>query len=345
MARMSASHLARIATDAVTAGRLADAFAEWLGAPVATFVRDDGGWSVEIHFDAAPEQGTIRNLVRAVAGDGASDTLIFETVSARDWVAASLAQLKPVAAGRFVVHGAHDRAAIAPPRLGIEIEAALAFGTGHHGTTHGCLLAFDRMLKVVPRARLAPAATGGSDSGPVRPSEQRSERKKYRVLDVGTGTGVLAIAAARALRQPVLASDIDGRAVRVARDNARINHVASQIEFLCAPGLSLRRMRERAPYDLVFANILLSPLRLIAAPMRRLLAPHARVILSGLLPAQANAALAAYRTHGLALERRIVLDGWATLVLRFRSSSHWRHPRYELRNRKSTSKPMIPVRF
>jgi ribosomal protein L11 methyltransferase len=286
---MSDSHLARIATDAATAGRLADAFAEWLGAAVAAFERDDGCWNVEIHFDGAPEQGTIRNLVRSVAGAAAGDALVFETVAARDWVAASLAQLKPVAAGRFVVHGAHDRATIPPSRLAIEIEAALAFGTGHHGTTRGCLIAFDRILRA---------------------------RRPRHILDVGTGTGVLAIAAAKALRQAVLASDIDARAVRVARENARTNHVASRIEFLRAPGLSLRSMREHAPYDLVFANILLAPLRLLATPMRRLLAPRACVILSGLLPAQVNAALAAYRAQGLTLERRMVLDGWATLVLR-----------------------------
>jgi ribosomal protein L11 methyltransferase len=287
---MSESHLARIATDAATAGRLADAFADWLGIAVAAFEQEDGCWSVEIHFDGVPEHDRIRDLVRGIAGDDARDALIFETIAPRDWVAASLAQLQPVHAGRFVVHGAHDRALIAPHRIGIEIEAALAFGTGHHGTTRGCLLALDRMLRAHPRP--------------------------LRMLDVGTGSGVLAIAAAKASRCEILASDIDARAVRVAKSNARINHVASHIEFLHAPGLSLRRLYERAPYDLVFANILLGPLRLLAAPMARLLAPGARVILSGLLAAQANAALAAYGAQGLRLERRATLDGWATLVLR-----------------------------
>jgi ribosomal protein L11 methyltransferase len=287
---MSESHLARIATDAATAGRLADAFADWLGVAVAAFEEEDGCWSVEIHFDGVPEHDRIRDLVRGIAGDGARDALMFETIAPRDWVAASLAQLQPVHAGRFVVHGAHDRALIAPHRIGIEIEAALAFGTGHHGTTRGCLLALDRMLRAHPRPQ--------------------------RMLDVGTGSGVLAIAAAKASRCEILASDIDARAVRVAKDNARINHVASHIEFLHAPGLSLRRLYERAPYDLVFANILLGPLRLLAAPMARLLAPGAHVILSGLLAAQANAALAAYGAQGLRLERRTTLDGWATLVLR-----------------------------
>jgi ribosomal protein L11 methyltransferase len=289
MARMSESHLARIATDAATAGRLADAFADWLDAAVAAFEQDGGGWTVEIHFESAPDENKIRDLVQAIAGETAVTGLSFETVAARDWVAASLAELKPVTAGRFVVHGAHDRAAIPSHCVGIEIEAALAFGTGHHGTTRGCLLALDQILRA---------------------------HRPRRILDVGTGTGVLAIAAAKALRHHVLASDIDARAVAVATENARINHVAPLIAVLHTPGLAARRVREHAPYDLVFANILLAPLRLLASPMARLIAPQARVILSGLLATQANAALAAYRSNDFALERRIVLDGWATLVLR-----------------------------
>jgi len=287
---MSESHLARIATDAAAAGRLADAFADWLGAAVAAFEQLGGGWTVEIYFDATPDQAKIRELVQAIAGDAAVQKLSFETIASRDWVASSLAGLKSVSAGRFVVHGAHDRAVIPSHCLGIEIEAALAFGTGHHGTTRGCLLALDRIL--------------------------RARRPPRRVLDVGTGTGVLAIAAAKALRRHVLASDIDARAVAIAIENARINRVAPLIEVLHAPGLAARGVRERAPYDLVFANILLAPLRLLAAPMAKLLAPRARIILSGLLAAQTNAALAAYRAQGLVLERRSVLDGWATLVLR-----------------------------
>jgi ribosomal protein L11 methyltransferase len=286
---MSESHLARIATDAATAGRLADAFADWLDAAVAAFEQDGGGWTVEIHFESAPDENKIRDLVQAIAGETAVTGLSFETVAARDWVAASLAGLNPVAAGRFVVHGAHDRAAIPSHCVGIEIEAALAFGTGHHGTTRGCLLALDQILRA---------------------------HRPRRILDVGTGTGVLAIAAAKALRHHVLASDIDARAVAVATENARINHVAPLIAVLHAPGLAARRVREHAPYDLVFANILLAPLRLLASPMARLIAPQARVSLSGLLATQANAGLAAYRSNDFALERRIVLDGWATLVLR-----------------------------
>jgi ribosomal protein L11 methyltransferase len=203
-------------------------------------------------------------------------------------VQASLAGLAPVEAGRFIIHGAHDRAHVPLNRIGIEIEAALAFGTGHHGTTRGCLLALDRIAK---------------------------ESRPRNILDVGTGSGVLAIAAARALRRPVLASDIDNTAVRAAGDNARRNR-AGAVTVIHAAGLGARLFRQRGPYDLVFANILLGPLQRLAASVATLTAPGARVVLSGLLPAHANAALAAYRAQNLVLERRIDLEGWTTLVLR-----------------------------
>src|SRR5262249_46119121 len=160
MARMSESHLARIATDAATAGRLADAFTDWLGAAVAAFEQGGGDWTGEIHFESAPDENKRRDLVRAIAGASTAAILQVENGAARAWVAASLAGLKPVSAGRFVLHGAHDRAAIPLHCVGIEIEAALAFGTGHHGTTRGCLIAFDRVLRA---------------------------HRPHRILDVGTG--------------------------------------------------------------------------------------------------------------------------------------------------------------
>src|SRR5262249_25412605 len=288
MARMSESHLARVATDAAAAGRLADAFADWLGAAVAGFEQEGGGWAVGIPFDGAPDEINIRDPVDAIAGHAAAAKLSFETIASRDWVASSLAGLKPVRAGRFVVHGAHDRAAIPSHCLGIEIEAALAFGTGHHGTTRGCLLALDRILKA---------------------------RRSRRVLDLGTGTGVLAIAAANAVRARVLASDVDPVAVRTARENARRNAAASRVTIVRAAGVTGRTFQACAPFDLVLANVLLRPLQRFAFPLAGLLAPNARVILSGLLPSQANATLSAYAAHRLRLERRIALDGWVTLVL------------------------------
>ncbi|HWM47181.1 MAG TPA: 50S ribosomal protein L11 methyltransferase [Xanthobacteraceae bacterium] len=247
-----------------------------------------GTWRVEIHA-AALDEVKLRDLVSDLAGPAVGRALAFATIEPRDWVAASLAGLKPVEAGRFLVHGAHDRARAARARVPVEIEAALAFGTGHHGTTRGCLLALDHLLRA---------------------------RRPRRILDVGTGTGVLAIAAAKAMHAPVVASDIDRIAVLVARDNARLNHAGGTITFVHAAGLSARALRAKAPYDLVLANILLPPLQRLAAPMARLLAPHARVVLSGLLPEHVNAARAAYAAQGLALERRMIMDGWATLVFR-----------------------------
>jgi ribosomal protein L11 methyltransferase len=290
-----ATTIARLETDEQSAHRLADIFAESFAADhVAASLVDggDGRWRVTIHFCAAPDESAIRALVAAAAGDAAT-TLRFDRVAATDWVRQSLAGLPPIAAGRFVAHGAHDRAKIPSHRMGIEIEAALAFGTGHHGTTRGCLLALDRICKSLGE-----------------------HRHPQNILDVGTGSGVLAIAAARALSRPVLATDIDDQAVRAARANARLNRVGGLVEVLRANGIAARSVRERAPYDLVFANILLRPLQRLAAPLTQLTAPGARVVLSGLLPAQANAALAAY--HRLTLERRIDCDGWTTLILRRR---------------------------
>jgi ribosomal protein L11 methyltransferase len=291
------SVLARLATDAATARRLADALAEAFDAgetAVAAYGDDSGGWNVEIYFGRAPDQGAVRALVGDLAGQEAGRRLAFATVAVRDWVAASLEGLPPVETGRFFIHGSHHRSRVPPNRIGIEIEAALAFGTGHHATTRGCLKALDHLLKA---------------------------RRMRKILDVGTGSGVLAIAAARALRRPVLASDIDPVSVRVARDNARLNHVGARTAIIRANGLGDRRFRAGAPFDLVFGNILVGALKRLARPIGILAAPGARVVVSGLLPSQANAALAAYRCQGLVLERRILLDGWATLVL-VRPSRH-----------------------
>jgi ribosomal protein L11 methyltransferase len=223
-----------------------------------------------------------------IAGAESAARLTFEQIAAKDWVAASLADLKPVEAGRFTVHGAHNRARVAPNRLGIEIEAALAFGTGHHGTTRGCLLALDWIGK---------------------------RRRARRMLDIGTGTGVLAIAAAKSFRHPVLASDIDAEAVAIARANASLNGISPLVRTTHAKGLTGLSFRQAGRFDLVFANILLAPLKALARPLRPLLAPGAHVVLSGLLADHESAALAAYRPHGLRLVRRFPLGEWMTLVL------------------------------
>jgi ribosomal protein L11 methyltransferase len=258
-------------------------------AAIAAFERPDGRWDITVHFAEAPDQASIRELVGIAAGDEVAQQVAFDTVEAKDWVSATLEELVPVRAGRFVVHGRHDRARIQPNKLGIEIEAALAFGTGHHGTTRGCLLLLDEVLKA---------------------------HRPRRVLDLGTGTGVLAIAAAKALRIRVLASDIDPLAARTARDNARLNGVGNGLETVCAIGFSAPEFAARRPFDLVLANILANPLRQMATAMARHLAPSALVILSGLLPHQAQSVVAAYRARGLVLERHLQIEGWSSLLMR-----------------------------
>jgi ribosomal protein L11 methyltransferase len=288
-----ASVVAQFESDEQTAHRVGDLVADrFAGHGVAVSLSDaDGGrWQVDIHFRTAPDRDLARAVVAAAAGRKLAAALHFTRIRPSDWVQHGLAALTPVVAGRFVVHGAHDRARIPVNRIGIEIEAALAFGTGHHGTTRSCLLAIDRIC------------------GSLR--ERRHDR---HILDLGTGSGVLAIAAARALRQRVLATDIDGAVVRIARANARLNRAGAMVDVVKADGVTARQVLARAPFDLIFANILLRPLLRLAAPLRLLAAPGARLILSGLLPAQANAAMTAYRPF--ALERRLELDGWTTLVL------------------------------
>ncbi len=280
----------RLTSDERTARRIADVLSETFenGTAVTAFERSDGVWSLEALFVRRPDEEAVRDIIGLVIGVDAARTTVFETLPTRDWVEASLAALTPITAGRFVIHGAHDRANIVPNRIAIEIEAALAFGTGHHGTTRGCLLALDALAKTV---------------------------RPRRVLDIGTGSGILAIAAAKALRAPTVASDIDGNAVDVATANARLNGVASSIRFVYAAGVGARAIGKRAPYDLIFANILLQPIKRLAAPLARLISARGRIVLSGLLASQANAAMAAYRAQGLSLERSIALEGWVTLVM------------------------------
>ena len=259
-------------------------------AAVAAFERAGGSWDITLHFAQAPDRALLREIVARQAGKEIADTIAFDTIEARDWVKTSLESLVPVPAGRFVVHGAHDRARLPANKLNIEIEAALAFGTGHHGTTRGCLLLLDHLLKAY---------------------------RPQRLLDLGTGTGVLAIAAAKALRRTVLASDIDVPSVRLARENARLNAAGNFLHVIRAASFSAPEFAALGPFDLVLANILANPLRQLAQPMSRYLAPGALVVLSGLLTPQAGGVIAAYRARGLVPLRHLTIDGWSSLLLRF----------------------------
>ena len=209
-----------------------------------------------------------------------------EPLADADWLALALSGLPPVRAGRFFVYGAHDRGRVPVNAVALRIEAGAAFGTGHHGTTAGCLAAFDALLK----ARRFPS-----------------------VLDVGTGTGVLAIAAARTGSRRVVGTDIDPVSVRISRENARLNQAHAR--FVRADGLAHRTVVRAGPYDLAFANILARPLVRLAPHIWRALAPGGLVILSGLLRHQQRSVAAAYLARGFRVVRRYHRDAWATLVL------------------------------
>ena len=284
------TYVATLAADEALARRISDHLIECLDpaqAVCAAFEQPGGGWEVAVHFGQEPDVTILREMVAAASNDRLARSMTVDKLPARDWVKASLEGLPPVSAGRFWVHGAHHRSSLPPRCIGIEIEAATAFGTGHHATTRGCLIALDSL----------------------------AHRRPRHVLDIGTGSGVLAIAAAKRLHVRVIATEIDRQSVRVARDNARLNGVGTLVEAVHAAGLNAPQVAARAPFDLVLANILLRPLQRLAAPIARSLWPNARVVLSGVLATQADATVSAYRSQGLMLKRCIAIDEWVTLVL------------------------------
>ena len=212
--------------------------------------------------------------------------VVVEKLADADWLAMALSGLPPVRAGRFFVYGAHDKGRAPPNTVNLRIEAGAAFGTGHHGTTVGCLQAYNDLLKA---------------------------HRYGRVLDVGAGTGVLAIAAARTGTPVAVGTDIDAPSVRISKENAKLNQAKAR--FVHASGLNHRDVRVAAPYDLVFANILAPPLVALSHSIKGALRPGGIAILSGLLRTQERRVLAAYRSKGFRLKRRIHRDAWSTLVL------------------------------
>lgn len=246
-------------------------------------------WTVDtIIFDVEPEDAEA--LVREALGDEGTTIDVKVTVldDTTNWIAVSEEIRKPVPVGRFYVHGSHDRARVPVNARGIEIDAELAFGTGHHATTRVCLAALDRLL---------------------------AKRHYFRPIDVGTGTGLLAIAIAEMQGTRVLATDIDPVATRIARQNADLNGVGPFVETLTATGMAHRRIEERAPYDLVVANILARPLTRLARPIAKAITHDATIVLSGLRVTDRARVLSAYRMQGLYLKWSLQEDEWLALVL------------------------------
>ncbi len=240
-------------------------------------------WRIDAFPNEADEQSAVVEVLKGYSGL----RTVVEKLADADWLAMALSGLPPVRAGRFFVYGAHDKGLAPASTVNLRIEAGAAFGTGHHGTTVGCLQAFHDLLKA-----------------------QRFER----VLDVGCGTGVLAIAAARTGSRIAVGTDIDGPSVRIANENAVLNQCDAR--FVHASGLNDQKVRAEGPYDLVFANILAPPLVALSHDIKLALKPGGIAILSGLLRTQERRVLAAYTSKGFRLVRRLHRDAWATLVLR-----------------------------
>lgn len=270
---------------------LVEAAFEEDGWPVAlTDIDEDKGpaqgiETVDLYVDGDGEAEAGR-LAHLLAEEGIEGVFARETLPDTDWVTKSLEGLVPVRAGRFLVHGRHDRDKVRVNDLAIEIEAGLAFGTGHHGTTAGCLETIGKLVR---------------------------NRRPRRVLDLGTGSAVLAIAVAKLARVPVLATDIDPIAVEVARENARLNGVGAYVRCVTATGFGHVEIAHRAPYDLIVANILARPLMKLAPQMAAHLAPGGSLILSGILARQRNAVVAIYAGQRFRHVSTLTRGDWVTI--------------------------------
>jgi ribosomal protein L11 methyltransferase len=249
----------------------------------------DPDWSVEAYFSEAAEPDAVAaELRQRLGGDAFGAPLRVERLEEEDWVAHGLAELGPVAAGRFLLLGSHDLAQAPKGRTHILVDAGQAFGTGHHATTRGCLVVLDRLI---------------------------AARRFANPLDLGSGSGVLAIALAKALNRPVLATDIDPLAVSVARQNAKPNRVRPLVQAVTADGLGHPAIAAEAPFDLVVANILAGPLMRMAPRLSAALARGGVLVLSGLLASQRSRVVAAYAAQGVPLRRAERFGDWMVLVL------------------------------
>ena len=286
---MPSYKIAMAASDQDMARTLSGALSDLVEPPpdaVTTFESGDG-WIAEAYYTEHPDSERLTKELGALLSFAVPQIEVVE-VPDENWVAISQAALPPVSAGRFTIHGSHDRGLVPRGPNTLLIDAGEAFGTAHHATTQGCLIALDRVTR---------------------------RRQFESVLDLGCGSGVLAIAAARALPGArIEASDNDPVAISVARTNARLNGVAGRIRMWVADGLPRSRVREGS-YDLILANILADPLVALAQDVAWAVKPGGVVILSGLLVRQAEYVIAAYRSHGFSLVDHRRLAGWSTLTL------------------------------
>lgn len=255
---------------------------------VGVFEMEDGSglWEVGGYFEQAPDSASLALLSAAMG----AKTFVVSELPETDWVAHVRRELAPVAAGRFFVYGSHDADKVPEGAEPLLIEAAMAFGTGHHGTTLGCLRALDHLMN--------DGFTGRN------------------VVDIGCGTAVLAMAAARVWPEGVLASDIDEVAVDVARANVAANGLEGRVTCVEAAGFDHAALADAAPFDLIFANILKGPLVALAPDLAAALQSGGYAILSGILNEQAEDVIAVYAQNGINLVRRESIVDWTTLVLR-----------------------------
>lgn len=256
---------------------------EALGIALSSF-EDGRGWRMETIAEAKPRVAEVRAALKPF---GVAATIA--RLPQRNWVLESRKGLPPLKAGPFFIHGEHDRDKRPKQGVALEIDAGMAFGTGRHETTMGCLKALLRLKKT---------------------------HKFKRILDVGTGTGILAFAAWYLFGQPVIAGDNDKDAVRVAKENAVINGLKKHVRIVSSDGYKAKAIRDHAPYDLITANILANPLIALAPALARNLARNGRAVLSGLMTNQAKDVLAAHRAVGLELDFQLRLGDWSVLVLK-----------------------------
>lgn len=253
-------------------------------------VAEDGPeWRTDIITATDPQKIGIGARLALISGAHKTPLHDVKLLDTKDWVMEVEQNFPPLSIGRFYIHGSHVKTTAPPSTIALQINAGMAFGSGEHATTSGCLVALETLAK---------------------------RRRFLRPLDMGCGSGILALAMAKLWRVPVMGIDIDPVSVVVAKNNARKNHIGACVHFAASDGFASNIVKKCAPYDLIVANILARPLIRMAPLLVRNLAKDGVVVVSGLLTWQAQAVLCAYRLQGLKLSLRINRSGWSTLVMR-----------------------------